>query len=191
LAGGLPEAERARSPYAVFAWHGNYTPYVYDLMHFMPLTAGRFDHPDPSLGTVLTSSLDEQGAHALDLVAFVPRWDPTEGTFRPPYFHRNITTEFNGIIKQRSRKGSPFEAGMTFLTPHMTAHGVMAASIDHATHMSDERADKPSRGSDDSLWFQFESALPLTLSEWARPAPCRHDDWGGVWGRYQDTYRGP
>ncbi len=191
FAGELHETQLSRSPYDVLAWHGNYTPYVYDLQHFSPLTAGRFDHPDPSLGTVLTSPLDEQGAHALDFVAFVPRWDPSEGTFRPPYFHRNITTEFNGIVRQRSRAGSPFEAGMAFLTPHMTAHGVMAASVDHAIGMSDTQADRPTRGSDESLWFQFESALPLTLTEWARTATCRIDDWSGVWGRYQDTYRGP
>ena len=84
--GRLYEAMQDYSPYDVVAWHGNYTPYVYDLMDFGPVSNARFDHPDPSIYSVLSAPMDEQGSHTLDFVFFPPRWDVTEGTFRSAVF---------------------------------------------------------------------------------------------------------
>ena len=52
--GELFSAAQSFSPFNVVAWHGNYTPYKYDLSKFCPMNAVAFDHPDPSIFTVLT-----------------------------------------------------------------------------------------------------------------------------------------
>ena len=186
--GRLYEAVQDHSPFDVVAWHGNDVPYVYDLLDFSPVSNALFDHGDPSLFTVLTSPLDEQGAHGLDLVFFPPRWDATEGTFRPPYFHRNAVTELNGVIREPAGPKSPFRPGTTFVTPPMTAHGVRADVIERARAQSDERANRPRRSTEASMWWQFESALPLVLSDWAREASHRRGDWPEVWGAYRSHY---
>lgn len=184
----LFEATQDHSPYDVVAWHGNYAPYVYDLMDFSPVGNTRFDHADPSIFTVLTSPLDEQGASALDLVFFPPRWDPTEHTFRPPFFHRNATTELNGIIADPGLDPrGPFAEGCTFLTPSMTAHGVLARAVERTLARGDV-SERPHRVSDASRWFQLESALPIALTRWARTTPLRIEDWPLVWGAYRPRF---
>jgi homogentisate 1,2-dioxygenase len=188
LGGRLFHTEVDHSPFDVVGWHGNYTPYAYDLASFSPLSTVRRDHADPSIYTVLTSPLDETGSHGLDLVIFPPRWDATEGTFRPPFFHRNAITEFNGIIRERDRGDSPFQPGMCFLTPCMTPHGVLADTVDRNVGLDDRQADRPQRIADYPLWFQFETALPISLSPWALAAPERIDDWDAAWGRYSTYY---
>jgi homogentisate 1,2-dioxygenase len=190
LGGELYEGRQDHSPHDVVAWHGNHCPYVYDLSLFSPVGNTRVDHGDPSIYTVLTAPLDEPGAHALDLVVFPPRWDATEGTFRPPYFHRNATTEVNGIIRDDGPPDSPFTAGGLFLTPSMTPHGVLASSVERALGEDDDAAaDRPRRPSLASLWFQFEAGLPFSLTPWARRAPIRLPDWPHVWGAYRPHFR--
>jgi len=179
LGGRLHEATQDHSPFDVVAWHGNHVPTVYDLSAFSPVAGVRVDHVDPSIYTVLSAPLDEPGASALDLVAFVPRWDPTEGTFRPPFFHRNATTEINGVIRDPGEAGGPFAPGSCFLTPPMTPHGVRARSAERAR----SGEDRPHRLSDVSLWFQFESALPLSLTSWAEAA--QDPAWHGIWGSHR------
>ena len=137
------------------------------------------NHADPSVRTVLSAPLDEPGASTLDLVAFVPRWDPTEGTFRPPYFHRNATMEVNGVIRDPATVGGPSTPGSCFLTPPMAPHGVRAPSAERAR----SGGDAPARSPDDALWFQFESALPMSLSAWAEQA--QDPGWHGIWGSHR------
>ena len=146
----------------------------------MPYSTTRVDHPDPSIYTLLSSALDEHGAHGLDLVVFPARWDATEHTFRPPWFHRNVTCEINGIVRDPSL-GPPFAPGQVFVTPSMTAHGVLARGVDH--NIADG-TDEPSRTSDDALWFQFETCLPFCPSKWARQADNRRAQWSTAWGEY-------
>src|SRR5690606_3447863 len=86
------------SPLDVVAWHGNYAPYKYDLANFNTINTVSFDHPDPSIFTVLTSASDTPGMANVDFVIFPPRWMVAEKTFRPPYFHRNLMSEFMGLI---------------------------------------------------------------------------------------------
>ncbi len=181
MGGAVYETTQDFSPYDVVGWHGNYVPYVYDLERFVPVSNTRVDHTDPSAFTVVSAALDETGAHALDLVVFPPRWDPTEHTFRPPYFHRNVTTEINGIVRSPGLS-APFEAGMLFVTPSMTPHGVLARTVDSHLARDDDDADRPVRTDDRSLWFQFETALPFGLTPWAKTAPERRGDWPTVWG---------
>jgi homogentisate 1,2-dioxygenase len=121
-------------------------------------------------------------------VLFGPRWDVTEGTFRPPYFHRNAVTEFNGIIRTPGSANAPFEAGAYFLTPSMTAHGVRASAVERALAKTDEQANQPDRHQHASLWFQFETMLPVALSRWALEADNRIRDWHQSWGAYRTHY---
>ena len=191
LGGEIFDAVQDYSPFDVVAWHGNHCPYVYDLALFSPAGNTRIDHVDPSVHTVLSAPLDEAGAHTLDLVIFPPRWDVTEGTFRPPYFHRNVTTEINGIIRDVAPTGSPVVPGGLFLTPSLTPHGVVASSVERALALDDDHADRPQRSPDTSLWFQFESALPFSLSAWARGAGNRVADWHLVWGAARKHFSVP
>jgi homogentisate 1,2-dioxygenase len=184
LGGRLHEATQDHSPFDVVAWHGNHVPMVYDLMDFSPVGNARFDHGDPSIHTVLSAPLDEVGAHTLDLVVFVPRWDPTEGTFRPPYFHRNVTTEINGVIRDPASADGPFAPGTCFVTPALTPHGPAA----HAAERARAQPDAPARLSDDALWFQLETALPFALGAWAERA--RDPRWQGVWGSHRARFGG-
>src|SRR5678816_4204516 len=86
------------SPLDVVAWHGNYYPFKYDLARFNAINTVSFDHVDPSIFTVLTSVSDTQGVANVDFVIFPPRWTVAEHTFRPPYFHRNVMSEFMGLV---------------------------------------------------------------------------------------------
>ena len=88
----------AQSPLDVVAWHGNYAPYKYDLRRFSPVGALAFDHPDPSIFTVLTAPSETPGTANVDFVIFPERWAVAENTFRPPWYHRNIMSEFMGLI---------------------------------------------------------------------------------------------
>jgi homogentisate 1,2-dioxygenase len=183
--GVLHDAHQDYSPYDVAGWRGSYAPYAYDLSLFSPMGNTRIDHADPSIHTVIGAPLDEPGTATLDLVVFVPRWDPTEGTFRPPYFHRNGTTEINGIIRESATQGTFFLPGAHFVTPGMTPHGPGASLLRNTLAQPDEVADRPHRYSDHALWFQFETTLPLSLSRWAKTAPERVQDFTGVWGTYR------
>jgi len=182
--GRLYRASQDYSPFDVAAWHGNYAPYVYDLSSFSPVSNVRFDHADPSVYTVLSAALDEPGANNLDFVVFVPRWDPTEHTFRPPYFHRNATTEFNGIITTPGR--GIFQPGSYFLTPPLVPHGIVAKNLPHSLARIEPEPQKPVQS---SLWFQFETTLPVSLTRWAASAPNRLDSWRGIWGGYRSRFR--
>jgi homogentisate 1,2-dioxygenase len=191
LGGELFEARQDHSPFDVVAWHGTHCPYLYDLALFSPAGNTRIDHVDPSVHTVLSAPLDEPGTHTLDLVLFPGRWDVSEGTFRPPYFHRNVTTELNGILRDTVTAGSPFVPGGLFLTPSFTPHGVVAASVERVLALDDERANRPQRSPDTALWFQFESALPFSLTAWARGAGNRVADWHLIWGAYRKHFAVP
>jgi len=186
LGGRLHEASQDHSPFDVVAWHGNHAPYVYDLDDFSPVAGVRFDHTDPSVYTVLSSPLDEPGTHALDLIVFPPRWDPTEGTFRPPFFHRNVTTEVNGIVREEGPPGSPFVPGVCFVTPAMTAHGVGGSTVARVRAAPDADADRPVRQGGASLWFQLESALPMSLTPWAEEQ--RLADWPATWDAHPGNF---
>jgi homogentisate 1,2-dioxygenase len=188
LGGALYEAKQDWSPYDVVAWHGNHCPYVYELAMFTPAGYTLVDHPDPSIYTVLGAPLDEQGANTLDLVVFPPRWDATEGTFRLPYFHRNATTEINGIVREVTNEHSMFVPGCTFITPSLTPHGPTASGVERHIDQNPAMADRPHRYSESALWFQFETTLPLSLTPWAHSAAIRHDDWHAQWGVYHSRF---
>ncbi|HBQ19379.1 MAG TPA: homogentisate 1,2-dioxygenase [Myxococcales bacterium] len=172
--GALHHAEREGSPFDVVAWHGNLTPYRYDLEMFVPVGAIDRDHPDPSLFTVLSAPLDHPGENAADFVAFPKRWDVTEETFRPPYFHKNAATELNGILTGPDRD-QVFGRGGLFLTPPHTPHGVPDRAIEREL---DREGDAPSRLGVGERWMQLESTFAMQLSPWALAAPHRDPAFG-------------
>jgi homogentisate 1,2-dioxygenase len=186
LGGRLQEASQDHSPFDVVAWHGNYFPCRYDLAHFSPVGAVRIDHPDPSVYTVLSAPLDEPGTNSLDFIVFPPRWDVALGTFRPPYFHRNPVSEVNGIVRESSPPGSPFQPGCCFVTPPLTAHGPSRRAVERARSVGEGEADRPVPPGD-SLWFQFETSLPLSLTPWADEH--RLPDWAATWGSHRSYFR--
>jgi homogentisate 1,2-dioxygenase len=148
-----------------------------------------FDHPDPSIYTVLSAPLDEPGANTLDLIVFPPRWDVSQGTFRPPYFHRNPVTEMNGIIHDADLpSGGPFQPGCCFLTPSLTAHGPGGRAVERTREQDDAQADQPARPGN-SLWFQLETTLPLSLTPWAEQN--RIAGWPATWGSHRAYFTAP
>src|SRR5690606_27298769 len=143
------------SPLDVVAWHGNYAPYKYDLANFMTMNTVSFDHADPSIFTVLTSPSGVMpGVANVDFVIFPPRWTVAEHTFRPPYFHRNVMSEFMGLIKgvYDAKEGGGFVPGGCSLHNCMSAHGPDANSFDKASE-----ADLKPAYIDGTLAFMFES----------------------------------
>ena len=121
------------SPLDVVAWHGNYAPYKYDLARFNTIGTVSFDHPDPSIFTVLTSPTDTPGTANCDFVIFPPRWMVAEHTFRPPWFHRNVMSEFMGLVHGAyDAKADGFVPGGSSLHNCMSAHGPDRATFDRA-----------------------------------------------------------
>ena len=116
------------------AWHGNYAPYRYDLRRFNTIGSISYDHPDPSIFTVLTSPSDTPGTANLDFVIFPPRWLVAQDTFRPPWFHRNIASEFMGLMHGvYDAKAEGFVPGGASLHNCMSGHGPDAATFDKAS----------------------------------------------------------
>lgn len=170
LGGRMFAATQEHSPFDVVAWHGNHVPYSYDLSLFAPMGSLRFDHQDPSIFTVLTAPLDDHGRAIADFVVFPPRWEVIEHSFRPPFMHRNAASEVNMVVRNAS-PGGVYEAGCTFLSPLLSAHGVTTKTYDDILSKPDDAIDPPQRIPDASLWAMLESALPFCGTAWARETP--------------------
>lgn len=174
-------AKSDHSPLNVVAWHGNYAPYSYDLALFNPLGTVSFDHPDPSLFTVLTSESEIPGVANLDFVIFPPRWMVALHTFRPPYFHRNIMSELMGLITgQYDAKQQGFAVGGVSLHNSMSGHGPDASTYQQAISQSL----KPEYY-ENTLAFMFETREPWLVSEKAYAHQTRQRDYLGCWAGFE------
>ncbi|MEW2580662.1 homogentisate 1,2-dioxygenase [Streptomyces syringium] len=178
--GNLWSATYGHSPLDVVAWHGNLTPYVYDLHRFNVIGTISYDHPDPSIFTVLTSPSDTPGLAGVDFVVFAPRWLVGEDTFRPPYFHRNVMSEYMGLIEgaydaKTAGKGG-FVPGGGSLHNMMSAHGPDRDTFDKAS-----AAELRPQKVDDGLAFMFETRWPVTATEQARTAGHLQKGYDEVW----------
>jgi homogentisate 1,2-dioxygenase len=161
--GKLYGARLDHSPLDVVAWHGNLTPYKYDLSRFSPVGAVAFDHPDPSIYTVLTSPSDTPGMANVDFVIFPERWSVAEDTFRPPWYHRNVMSEFMGLIKGvYDAKPGGFVPGGMSLHNSFLPHGPDTEAFEAATH-----ADLKPVKMTDTLAFMFETRYPMALTAFA------------------------
>lgn len=169
------------SPFDVVAWHGNSAPCRYDLARFNTIGTVSFDHPDPSIFTVLTSPSDTPGTANCDFVIFPPRWMVAEDTFRPPWFHRNVMSEFMGLIHgvYDAKEGGGFEPGGASLHNQMNGHGPDADSASKAME-----ADLAPVKLDDTLAFMFESRWVLRPTASAMSAPEFQHDYDDCWSGF-------
>ena len=166
-----------RSPLDVVAWHGNLAPYKYDLSRFMTIGTVSFDHPDPSIFTVLTSPTDTQGVANADFAIFPPRWMVAEHTFRPPWFHRNIMNECMGLVHgQYDAKATGFLPGGLSLHGMLSAHGPDAPT--QARAMAAELG--PVKLAD-TMAFMFETRQVLHPTQHALSIPQLQPDYDSVW----------
>jgi len=161
--GNLWEAAIDHSPLNVVAWHGNYVPYKYDLTNFNCINTVSFDHPDPSIYTVLTSPSEIPGTANVDFVIFPPRWMVAEHTFRPPWFHRNFMNEFMGLIYgEYDAKAEGFVPGGASLHNCMAGHGPDAETFEKASN-----ADLKPVYIKDTLAFMFETRFVCQPTRYA------------------------
>ena len=178
LDGVLWQAPIDHSPLDVVAWHGNHAPCKYDLRRFNTIGSISFDHPDPSIFTVLTSPSDTEGSANLDFVIFPPRILAMQDTFRPPWFHRNIASEFMGLVHGvYDAKAGGFSPGGASLHNCMSAHGPDAATFEKASNADLSRPDVIT----DTMAFMFESRWLICPSEQAMASPQRQRDYPSCW----------
>ncbi|WP_374773271.1 homogentisate 1,2-dioxygenase [Streptomyces sp. NBC_01310] len=183
--GNLWSATYDHSPLDVVAWHGTHVPYVYDLRRFNVLGSISYDHPDPSIFTVLTSPSDTPGLAGVDFVVFAPRWLVGEDTFRPPYFHRNVMSEYMGLIEGAyDAKAEGFVPGGGSLHNMMSAHGP-----DHETFDRASAAELKPQKIDDGLAFMFETRWPITATAQAAGADHLQRGYDDVWQGLQRHFR--
>ncbi|MCW5589525.1 MAG: homogentisate 1,2-dioxygenase [Legionellales bacterium] len=179
----LFSAEIDHSPLDVVAWHGNLVPYKYDLRSFCPINSVRFDHVDPSIATVLTSPSSHPGIANIDFVIFPERWLTMEHTMRLPYFHRNIMSEFMGLITGHyDAKHGGFVPGGASLHNCMTPHGPDQSSYEHAI----TAALKP-QYYQHTLAFMFESQSVWVPTPLALEASHRDKNYQTCWQGFKST----
>jgi homogentisate 1,2-dioxygenase len=175
--GQLWKTELSHSPLDVVAWHGTLAPCRYDLRRFNVVGSISYDHPDPSIYTVLTSQSEVAGTANVDFVLFAPRWLVAEDTFRPPWFHRNAMSEFMGLIEgQYDAKADGFLPGGASLHNCLTGHGPDVNSWLEATRVEL----RPSKV-DDTLAFMFESRWIFHPTAFARETSARQTDYDACW----------
>lgn len=176
--GRLWSAEMNHSPLDVVAWHGNYAPYKYDLRRFNAIGSISFDHPDPSIFLVLHSASDTPGVGNIDFVIFPPRWLAMENTFRPPWFHRNIASEFMGLIHGvYDAKAEGFEPGGASLHNCMSGHGPDRQTFDKASAAD---TSKPHYVGD-TMAFMFETRLVIKPTRAALASPQLQANYQDCW----------
>ncbi|WAT17737.1 homogentisate 1,2-dioxygenase [Aurantiacibacter sp. MUD11] len=170
------------SPFDVVAWHGNSAPCRYDLARFNTIGTVSFDHPDPSIFTVLTSPSDTPGTANCDFVIFPPRWMVGEDTFRPPWFHRNHMSEFMGLVKgvYDAKEGGGFVPGGASLHNQFNGHGPDAESTQKAME-----ADLKPVKIDDTLAFMFESRAIIQTTQFAMTGGHLQDDYDACWTGFE------
>jgi homogentisate 1,2-dioxygenase len=178
FAGQLWSARIGHSPLDVVAWHGNYAPYRYDLRRFNTIGSVSYDHPDPSIFLVLQSVSDTPGVDALDFVVFPPRWLVMQDTFRPPWFHRNVASEFMGLIEGvYDAKASGFAPGGASLHNCMSGHGPDAASWQKATQADTTTPVALTH----TMAFMFETRSIIRPTRYALESPLLQEDYARIW----------
>ncbi len=178
FAGRLFVATIGHSPLDVVAWHGNLAPYRYELARFNTIGSISYDHPDPSIFTVLTSQSDTRGIANVDFVIFPPRWLVMEDTFRPPWYHRNVMSEFMGLIHgdYDAKSGGGFEPGGASLHNSMIPHGPDTATFERASN-----AELTPWKTQNTMAFMFESRYPLEPTRYALECGALQADYRDCW----------
>jgi homogentisate 1,2-dioxygenase len=182
--GRLWAATQATTPFNVVAWHGNLAPLKYDTANFMVIGSISFDHPDPSIFTVLTSPSDTPGVANCDFVIFPPRWMVMEDTFRPPWYHRNVMSEFMGLVHGRyDAKPEGFQPGGASLHNTMVPHGPDADAFDRASS-----AVLAPHKLDHTLAFMFESRYRFVPTAFAMTGGALDTGYADCWATLKDNF---
>ncbi len=182
--GRMWEARIDHSPLDVVAWHGNYAPYKYDLARFNCINTVSFDHPDPSIFTVLTAPTAVPGTANVDFAIFPPRWMVAEHTFRPPWFHRNLMNEFMGLVYgQYDAKAEGFLPGGASLHNCMSGHGPDAESYERAVH-----AELQPVKLENTLAFMFETQLVVRPTRFALETRILQHEYYECWQGLQKHF---
>ena len=177
VGGALWRSDIDHSPLDVVAWHGNCAPYKYDLRRFVPIGAILYDHPDPSIFTVMTAPSDTPGMANIDLVIFPERWLPAEDTFRPPWYHVNVMSEFMGLIYGvYDAKPQGFVPGGMSLHNSMLPHGPDADAFEHASNVEL----KPVKLTN-TMAFMFETRFRQNVTQYAANLPTLQPDYADCW----------
>lgn len=175
--GTLWQAELKHSPLDVVAWHGNYAPYKYDLRHYSPVGPVLYDHADPSIFTVMTSPSETPGTANIDFVVFCDRWMVAENTFRPPWYHMNVMSEFMGLIQGvYDAKPEGFVKGGMSLHNSMLPHGPDTNAFEHASNM-----DLVPQRQTNTMAFMFESRFPQRVTRFAVETPALQHGYLDCW----------
>jgi homogentisate 1,2-dioxygenase len=186
FAGKLWSATIDHSPLDVVAWHGNYTPYKYNLAAFNAMNSVSFDHADPSIFTVLTSPSGIPGTANMDFVIFPPRWMVAEHTFRPPWFHRNVMSEYMGLVYgEYDAKAEGFLPGGGSLHNCMSGHGPDATTFEAASNavLQPQKLDK-------TMAFMFETRLLIHPTRVAMESPQLQKDYLHCWHGLKKHFTG-
>lgn len=178
FAGRLWRAPIDHAPLDVVGWHGNYAPYKYDLANFNTLGSISFDHPDPSIFSVLQAVTDTPGVNSMDFVIFPPRTLMMQDTFRPPWYHRNCASEFMGLIHGKyDARSDGFLPGGASLHNAMSGHGPDRETFERASVADLSKPDVLS----DTLAFMFETRAPLRPSAFALRTSALQTDYDDCW----------
>ena len=178
--------EIGHSPLDVVGWHGNYAPCKYDLRTYCPVGAVLFDHPDPSIFTVLTAASGVPGTANIDFVLFRERWMVAEDTFRPPWYHKNIMSELMGnIYGQYDAKPKGFVPGGMSLHNMMMPHGPDRNAFENASN-----ADLAAHKLDNTMSFMFETRFPQHLTGFAATEAPLQDDYIDCWTSLEKKFDG-
>ena len=174
------------SPLDVVAWHGNYAPVKYDLRNFCPVGAILFDHPDPSIFTVLTAPSGIEGTANIDFVLFRDRWMVAENTFRPPWYHKNVMSELMGnIYGQYDAKLTGFVPGGMSLHNIMLPHGPDKDAFEKASN-----AELKPQKLEETMSFMFETRFPQHLTPFAATQAPLQDDYVECWADLEKHFDG-
>jgi homogentisate 1,2-dioxygenase len=185
FSGNLYVSSLDRSPLDVVAWQGNYVPYKYHLDLFQVFGTTSWDHPDPSIFTVLTSGSEFPGTANVDFVLFPPRWMVAEHTFRPPYFHRNVMSEYMGLIRGKyDAKAEGFNPGGGSLHNAMSPHGP-----DATTHEKAVQASETPYKINDTLAFMFESRFVFNVTDSAKKSASFQKNYLACWSGLKSQFR--
>jgi homogentisate 1,2-dioxygenase len=169
----------------VVAWHGNYAPYKYDLRRFNTIGSISYDHPDPSIFLVLQSPSNTPGVDSIDFVIFPPRWLAAENTFRPPWFHRNIASEFMGLIHgQYDAKSDGFLPGGASLHNCMSGHGPDASTFEKASVADTSTPHKVA----DTMAFMIESCYLIKPTQAAMTSTQLQNNYFQCWQGLQKHF---
>ncbi len=183
--GRLHEGPIGFSPLDVVAWSGNYAPYKYDLMRFNVMGTISYDQPDPSIYTALTSPSDTPGTANADFVVFPPRWFVANDTFRPPPFHRNVMSEFMGLVHGiYDAKPEGFAPGGASLHNSMLPHGPAPSVFEQA---STGPLDPFFLGN--TLAFMVESRYVIQPTRYALESPQLQRDYPDSWQSLRKNFR--